>query len=107
MTGYGCIECKFAQERERKVEEHMRGIHKITDTAVKPVECRIQLVFSSNLRSYWKIADSSSVEETTDEGLLALRLFSAEVKNLEQEDTRSAVGIPYTCTVELIHSCSS
>jgi hypothetical protein len=32
-------------------------------------------------------------EETTDEGLLALRHFSADVRRLEQEDSRSAVGI--------------
>lgn len=71
---------------------HMKNVHTIE---AKPISCFIQMVFSSNLRSFWKVTDALLREETTDEGLLARRHFSSEIKKLEQEDTRSAVGISY------------
>jgi hypothetical protein len=71
---------------------HMKNVHAIE---AQPTFCLIQMVFSSNLRSFWKVTDTPLTEETTDEGLLALRHFSSEIKKLEQEDTRSAVSISY------------
>jgi len=92
QKGYGCSECKFAHIRQRNVITHMKNIHAIESDSIPG---NIQMIFSSNLRSFWKVRDTSIIEKTTDEGLLALRHFSAEIRKLEQEDTRSAVGIQY------------
>ena len=92
LKGYGCPQCKFAHDRLRNMTMHMKNVHTIE---AEPIPCLIQMVFSSNLRSFWKVTDTPMTEETTDEGLLALRHFSAEIRKLEQEDTRSAVGMLY------------
>jgi hypothetical protein len=92
LKGHGCPECKFAHDRVRNVTTHMKNMHSASQE-MEPSHCLIQIVFSSNLRSFWKVRVMSLEEETTDEGLLALRHFSADVRRLEQEDSRSAVGI--------------
>ena len=39
---------------------------------MEPQGCHAQAVFTSNLHSFWKVADTLQAEETNDEGLLAL-----------------------------------
>ena len=92
LKGYGCPDCNFAHDRMRNITTHVKTVHAIE---ALPIPSVVQMVFSSNLRSFWKVQDTPPVEETTDEGLLALRHFSAEIKKLEQEDTRSAIGMQY------------
>jgi hypothetical protein len=64
--------------------------HGIVDT--EPMECSVQRVFASNLRAFWRVKTAPHVDETNDEGLLALRQFSAEFQEFEQADTRSGLG---------------
>ena len=71
--------------RVRTVLNHMKTAHTLAEDA-KPVDCHAQLVFMSNLRSFWKVADHPQPEETNDEGLLALQTFGLELKKLEEED---------------------
>lgn len=92
IPGSGCIECNFAQERKREVTAHMKREHGIDeDTTLVP--CLLQRVFSSHLRGFLRVQTTDPQLESNDEGLLALRQFSAEIKRLEQQDSRSAVGI--------------
>jgi hypothetical protein len=88
--GSGCTSCRFSQERKREVVTHMRTEHRIVDP--KPIDCKVQRVFSSNLRVWWRINETPHVNEVEDEGLLALRQFSAEFQRFEQTDTRSGLG---------------
>ena len=78
--------------RARRVVNHVRTAHALDEDA-KPVDCHAQLVFMSNLRSFWKVADNLQPEETNDEGLLALRKFGLELKKLEEEDRPRSTGI--------------
>jgi len=70
----------------------MKTAHTLDEDA-KPMGCHAQLVFMSNLRSFWKVADNPQSEETNDEGLLALRKFGLELKKLEEEDRPRSTGI--------------
>jgi len=70
----------------------MRTAHTLDEDA-KPMDCRAQLVFMSNLRSFWKVADNLEPEETNDEGLLALQKFGLELKRLEEEDRPRSTGM--------------
>lgn len=106
IPGSGCTECNFAQERKREVTAHMKRAHGIDQDAM-PVPCLLQRVFSSHLRGFWRVQTTDPQLESNDEGLLALRQFSAEMKQMEEQDSRSAVGIRYTWTIELICSRSS
>jgi hypothetical protein len=70
----------------------MRTEHNFTDGVV-PILCSIQKVFSSHLRGCLRVNTTPTEEDdNADEGLLALRQFSAEFQRFEQEDQRSAVG---------------
>ena len=94
VSGSGCTECNFAQQRKREVTAHMRRVHNLhSDIAVVP--CLLQRVFSSHLHGFWRVQITDLETETNDDKLLALRHFSAEIRTLEQEDTRSAVGMLY------------
>jgi hypothetical protein len=90
--GYGCPDCLFVQERARNIPVHLLKEHGCRDS-VDPVFCSIQRLFVSNLHGWWRVNAEPRVEETTDEGLIALRQFSAEFDRLEQENGHSAVGI--------------
>jgi hypothetical protein len=91
--GSSCPACKFSHYRAREVTAHMDKEHELTEEVV-PVPCSIQKVFSSHLRGCWAVNTTPAEEDdTTDEGLLALRQFNAEFKMFEQEDQRSAVGM--------------
>ena len=92
LKGYGCLDCKYAHDRVRYVTTHMRKVHGIRDE-IEPGSCKVQIVFASNLRGFWKVSDTPALEETTDEGLLALRHFSLEFQQLQLEDSRSALGM--------------
>ena len=78
--------------RVRTVLNHMKTAHTLAEDA-KPVDCHAQLVFMSNLRSFWKVADHPQPEETNDEGLLAFQTFGLELKKLEEEDRPRSTGI--------------
>ena len=73
---------------------HMKTVHYIPQET-EAIACLVQVIFSSNLRSFWKVINAPPVEESTDQGLIALRVFRTEFKKLEQEDARSAIGISY------------
>jgi len=89
-SGSGCTRCRFSQERKREVVSHMSTEHDVVDT--EPIDCSVQRVFASNLRSFWRVNTTPHVNEVEDEGLLALRQFSAEFQRFGQEDTRSGLG---------------
>jgi hypothetical protein len=94
IPGGGCSECNFAHERKREITAHMRKVHNIKEQ-VDLIPCLLQRVFSSHLHGFWRVEAIDQEIETNDEGLLALRLFSSEVKKLEEMNTHSAVGILY------------
>jgi len=87
-----CPECNFRSNRLRTVANHMKTAHTFDENA-KRMDCHAQLIFMSNLRSFWKVADNPQLEETNDEGLLALQKFNVELKNLEEEDRPRSTGI--------------
>jgi len=60
---------------------------------MEPQSCLAQAVFTSNLHSFWKVADTLQVEETNDEGLFALQKFGLELKKLAEEDRPQSIGI--------------
>ena len=62
---------------------------------MEPQSCLAQAVFTSNLHSFWKVADTLQVEETNDEGLFALQKFGLELKKLEEEDRPRFTGMFY------------
>ena len=105
LKGYGCLSCKYAHDRVRYVTTHMRKVHNTRDE-VEPVECSVQIVFASNLRGFWKVSDTPALDETMDEGLLALRHFSLEFQQLQLEDSRSTVGTNLL-SIKLTNSYSS
>jgi hypothetical protein len=105
LKGHGCPSCKYAHDRVRYVTTHMRKVHNTRDE-VEPVECSVQIVFASNLRGFWKVSDTPALDETTDEGLLALRHFSLEFQQLQLEDSRSAIGTNLCCTKLTDSYCS-
>ena len=72
----------------------MKTAHTLDENA-KPLDCHAQLVFMSNLRSFWKVADHLQLEETNDEGALALQKFGLELKRLEEEDRPQSTGMNY------------
>jgi hypothetical protein len=92
LKGHGCPQCKFAHDRVQYVTTHMQKTHS-NSGQTEPIPCIIQPVFASNLRSFWKIADTPEADEIMDEGLLALRQFSAEFQQMQLDDPRSAIGI--------------
>jgi len=92
VNASSCRDCNFVSNRVRTVVNHMRTAHTLDEDA-KPVDCHAQLVFMSNLRSFWKITDNSGPEETNDEGILALQKFSLELKRLEEEDRPRSTGM--------------
>jgi len=89
-----CSACNFVSNRVRTVANHMKTAHTLDEDA-KPMDCLAQLVFTSNLRSFWKVADNAQLEETNDEGLLALQKFGLELKRLEEEDRPRSTGMNY------------
>jgi hypothetical protein len=89
-SGSGCTTCRFSQERKREVIAHMSTEHGIVNS--EPIDCSVQRVFASNLRAFWRVNTAPYVDQTNDEGLLALQQFSAEFQRLEQADTRSGLG---------------
>ena len=105
IEGYGCPDCKYAHDRVRYVTTHMRKVHGIGDET-EPGTCAVQIVFSSNLRGFWKVSITPTLDETTDEGLLALRHFSLEFQQLQLEDSRSAIGTNLCCTKLTDSYCS-
>lgn len=94
VTGYGCIDCNFTNERKREVTGHMEKAHSL-DKETSPVSCSLQRVFSSQLHGFWRVDTVISTDEINDEGILALGQFRAEFKKFEQEDSRSSVGNLY------------
>jgi len=94
VNASSCSDCNFVSNRARRVVNHMRTAHTLDEDA-KPVDCHAQLVFMSNLRSFWKITNHPEPEETNDEGLLALQKFGLELKRLEAEDRPRSLGINY------------
>jgi len=78
--------------RLRTVANHLKTAHTLDEDA-KPIDCHAQLVFMSNLRSFWKVADNLPHEEINDEGLLALQKFGLELKRLEEEDRPQSTGM--------------
>jgi len=92
VNASGCSACNFVSIRSRTVLNHLKTAHTLAEDA-KLLDCHAQLVFMSNLRSYWKVADNSQPEETNDEGLLALQKFSLELKKLAEEDRPRSTGI--------------
>jgi len=92
VNASSCPDCNFVSNRVRTVVNHMRTAHTLDEDA-KPMDCRAQLVFMSNLRSFWKVADNLEPEETNDEGLLALQKFGLELKRLEEEDRPRSTGM--------------
>ena len=92
VNASSCLACNFVSNRVRTVLNHMKTAHILAEDA-KPVDCHAQLVFMSNLRFFWKVADNPQAEETNDEGLLALRKFGLELKKLEEEDRPRSTGI--------------
>ena len=105
LKGYGCPDCNFANDRVRNVATHIKNVHGL-DQHLEPSACSIQIVFASNLRGFWKVADTPALDQTTDEGLLALRHFSKEFQQLQLEDSRSAVGTKLL-SIKLTNSYSS
>jgi hypothetical protein len=92
-VGSGCPSCKFSHDRPWEVTAHMNRDHELMEEVI-PVPCYIQKVFSSHLRGCWRVNTTPTEEDdTADEGLLALRQFTAELERFEQEDQRSAVGM--------------
>jgi hypothetical protein len=92
-VGSGCPSCQFSHDRPREVTKHMDEEHNFTEEVVH-VPCSIQKVFSSHLRGSWRVNTTPTEhDDIADEGLLALRQFSAEFQRLEEEDQRSAVGM--------------
>ena len=81
--------------RSRTVLNHLKTAHTLAADA-KLVDCHVQLVFMSNLRSFWKVMDHLQLEEINDEGLLALQKFGLELKKLEEEDRPRSTGINHT-----------
>ena len=81
--------------RSRTVLNHLKTAHTLAEDA-KLMDCHAQLVFMSNLRSFWKVADDPQPEETNDEGLLALQKFGLELKKLEYEDRPRSTGINHS-----------
>ena len=106
LDGFGCTVCNYCHDRRRSVTAHMQQTHGF-DKDTQTVSCSIQGVFSSHLRGWWRVETATYAEDINDEGIMALSYFSAEFKQLEQEDTRSAVGTLYCQTVKLISSSSS
>jgi hypothetical protein len=94
--GYGCPDCLFSQERARNVTAHVINVHGRRDNTA-PIPCSIQRVFVSNLHGWWRVNPNPDVEETMDEGLLALRQFSAQFDRLELQNGQSDVGIYLIC----------
>ena len=70
----------------------MSTVHGIGED-IAPLVCSVQQVFSSQLHVFWRIETPVVENDPTDEGLYALRQFSAEFKRFGQEDSPSAVGI--------------
>jgi len=92
VNASSCSACNFVSIRSRTVLNHLKTVHTLAEDA-KLVDCHAQLVFMSNLRSYWKVADNPQPEETNDEGLLALQKFDLELKKLAEEDRPRSTGI--------------
>ena len=90
-----CSACNFVSIRSRTVLNHLKTAHTLAADA-KLVDCHAQLVFMSNLRSFWKVMDHLQLEEINDEGLLALQKFGLELKKLEEEDRPRSTGINHT-----------
>jgi hypothetical protein len=70
----------------------MSTVHGIGED-IGPLVCSVQRVFSSQLHAFWRIETPIVANDPTDEGLFALRQFSAEFQRFGQEDNPSAVGI--------------
>jgi hypothetical protein len=94
LSGTGCTNCNFSHERQREVTTHMRKVHGC-ENDILPIHCTLQRIFSSKLHGFWRVDTTVPTDGINDEGILALSLFNAEVRKLEQEDSRSAIGIPY------------
>jgi len=92
FPGSGCTTCNFSHERKRAVTGHMSTVHGIGED-IGPLVCSVQRVFSSQLHAFWRIETPIVANDPTDEGLFALRQFSAEFQRFGQEDNPSAVGI--------------
>jgi hypothetical protein len=101
-AGHGCPDCLFSQERARNVMSHIMNVHGRRDNPAA-IPCSIQRVFVSNLHGWWRVNTATEVEETTDEGLIALRHFNAEFDRLEQQNGDSDVGI---YSPNIMKSCS-
>jgi len=94
LTGYGCTDCNFSNERKREVTGYMKKTHSL-DQETSPVSCSLQQVFSSQLRGFWRVDTVIFADEINDEGIMALGQFRAEFKKFEQEDSCSTVGDLY------------
>jgi hypothetical protein len=107
MPGHGCPECLFSQERARNITSHVVNMHGRRGN-VTPIPCSIQRIFVSNLHGWWRVNTEPEIDETTDEGLLALRHFSTEFDRLAYQTGDSEVGIYFIGFISnLINSCSS
>ena len=62
---------------------------------MEPQGCHAQALFTSNLHSFWKVADTLQAEETNDERLLALQKFGLELKKLDAENRPRSTGMFY------------
>jgi hypothetical protein len=90
--GYGCPDCFFSQERARNIPAHVLNVHGRRENGA-PIPCSIQRIFVSNLHGWWRVNTETAVEETMDEGLIAIRHFNAEFDRLEQLNGDSNIGI--------------
>ena len=95
LKASSCSTCNFVSIRSRTVLNHLKTAHTLAEDA-KLMDCHAQLVFMSNLRSFWKVADDRQPEETNDEGLLALQKFGLKLKKLEEEDRPRSTGINHS-----------
>ena len=73
-----CPACNFVGIRTRTVLNHIKTGHILSEN-MEPQSCLAQAVFTSNLHSFWKVADTLQAEETNDEGLLTLQKFGLEL----------------------------
>jgi hypothetical protein len=99
--GYGCPDCSFSQERARNITAHVTSVHGRRDNII-PIQCSIQRLFVSNLHGWWRVNMEPVIDETTDEGLLALCHFNAEFDLLEQQNGDSDVGIHFMLVVHYL-----
>jgi hypothetical protein len=91
-NGFGCPGCQYSHDRKRFVASHMKRVHRMSECQ-EPTVTQVQVVFSSHLRSFFKVSEPRSEPPTQNDGLLASRAFRAEFEEIEAQDVPLSSGI--------------